>query len=121
MNGPVGVRVRLFVTVLTAWWICWVGWGPAFGQAMAAARQRLETISGLDPALGLTALVGVACLACLVRPGVPSRLVSALLGVSLLWWVFIAALFFAAGLPLAGGLAAIGSIGGFVAYWGARR
>lgn len=115
----VSAKVRVLVTALSALWLCWIGWGPHTLGGMDLANAALDRVNGTTSMLTVTALVGLIMFAAMLLRG--ERWLTWLLLLPLVWWVFIASWLFLSELPTAAGFAAIGSIGGFVAYWNAIR
>lgn len=112
---PAWFRVRMIVTALSAGWLCWLAWGPHVIADQRAADRGLHTISGVDWVLAASLIVGIASAAAVVYAPTGRRATQIMLGISLVWWTFISVLMFVAGFPVAGGLAAVGTIGGIVA------
>lgn len=115
----ISAKVRVLVTALSALWLCWIGWGPHTLGGMDLANAALDRAGAADSMLIITAIVGLTMLAALFLR--TERLLTELLLLSLIWWVYIAIWLFLSELPTAAGFTAIGSIGGFVAYWNAIR
>lgn len=115
----VTAKVRILVTALSAWWIVWIGWGPHTLGGMDLANVALDRAASSTSMLTITFVIAIgSTLAMFLRD---ERHLNALLAISLVWWVFIAVWLLLSELPTAGGLAAIGTVGGFVAYWNAIR
>lgn len=112
---------RMFVTGLSAFWLCWIAWGPHWVPGTTSSAAGIEQISGADAALWVSAAVSAMCAIVLLRLPYRRRPVMLALTLTLLWWVFIAALLVVAERPLAAGFASAAAVGGITALRQADR
>lgn len=119
------MRPRVHARALTAFlgglWVVWISWGAKISDGSGRADASLESsIHGIEVVVVGTVFMTVLAGVYLIGR-VPRRWWGTTSATIALWWVFLAATFFAAELALASGLSAAIAVGCGAGWWNEPR